>query len=330
MGGNYLFCSDYWCYNVQITSEAGEMKYSKYFAVLALLIAVVILPHFLGLYQLQIMNFVFVYIAFALSWDILLRSGQLSFGIAGFAGIGGYISVLCGYHFALNPILCILIGSAVAGIVALLVGYQVLKLRGLYFSIVTLAIGEIFRVIVRNLEVTGAAEGILLPNAIFMGNAFKTYWLMLTIAAVTIIISILFKKTRIHYALTSIANDEIVAASSGVNIFKYLVIIFVVTSAIQGMAGAAYWQIYASVTPEGAFNLGFALLPITMALFGGVGTTWGPVIGATILSVTAEYLKLQFPHGHLLVYGFIMVVAILWFPRGIMGIINKITAKFNN
>jgi branched-chain amino acid transport system permease protein len=66
-----------------------------------------------------------------------------------------------------------------------------------------------------------------------------------------------------------------------------------------------------------------------MALFGGVGTTWGPVIGATLLSVTAEYLKLQFPHGHLLVYGFIMVAAILWFPGGIMGIIKNITAKFN-
>jgi branched-chain amino acid transport system permease protein len=306
------------------------MKYWKYLGVLALLVIAIILPRFLGLYQLQIMNFVFVYIAFALSWDMLLRSGQLSFGIAGFAGIGGYTSAVLCYYFKLEPLLCIVAGAAAAAIVALLVGSQVLKLRGLYFSIVTLAIGEIFRIVVRNLEITGEAEGILLPNAIFMGDPTKTYWLMFTVAAITIIASILFQKTRMHYALTSIANDEIVASSSGVNIFKYLVIIFAVTSAIQGMAGAAYWQIYASVTPEGAFNLGFALIPITMALFGGIGTTWGPVIGATILSVTAELLKLQFPHGHLLVYGFIMVIAILWFPNGIMGIIKKYTAKFNN
>jgi branched-chain amino acid transport system permease protein len=276
------------------------------------------------------MNFVFVYIAFALSWDMLLRSGQLSFGIAGFAGIGGYTSIVLCYYFKLEPLLCIVAGAGAAAIVAMLVGSQVLKLRGLYFSIVTLAIGEIFRIVVRNLEVTGEAEGLLLPNAIFMGDPTKTYWMMFTVAAITIILSILFQKTRMHYALTSIANDEIVAASSGVNIFKYLVIIFAVTSAIQGMAGAAYWQIYASATPEGAFNLGFALIPITMALFGGIGTTWGPVIGATILSVTAELLKLQFPHGHLLVYGLIMVIAILWFPNGIMGIIKKFTAKFNN
>ena len=306
------------------------MKYWKYLGVLVLLVIAIILPRYLGLYQLQIMNFVFVYIAFALSWDMLLRSGQLSFGIAGFAGIGGYTSVILCYYFKLEPLLCIVAGAAASAVVALLVGSQVLKLRGLYFSIVTLAIGEIFRIVVRNLEVTGEAEGILLPNAIFMGDPTKTYWMMFTVAAITIILSILFQKTRMHYALTSIANDEIVAASSGVNIFKYLLIIFAVTSAIQGMAGAAYWQIYASATPEGAFNLGFALIPITMALFGGIGTTWGPVIGATILSVTAELLKLQFPHGHLLVYGFIMVIAILWFPNGIMGIIKKFTAKFNN
>jgi branched-chain amino acid transport system permease protein len=306
------------------------MKYWKYLGVLVLLVIAIILPRFLGLYQLQIMNFVFVYIAFALSWDMLLRSGQLSFGIAGFAGIGGYTSIVLCYYFKLEPLLCIVAGAGAAAIVALVVGSQVLKLRGLYFSIVTLAIGEIFRIIVRNLEVTGEAEGILLPNAIFMGDPTKTYWLMCTVAAITIVMSMLFQKTKMHYALTSIANDEIVAASSGVNIFKYLVIIFAVTSAIQGMAGAAYWQIYASATPEGAFNLSFALIPITMALFGGIGTTWGPVIGATILCVTAELLKLQFPHGHLLIYGFIMIVAILWFPNGIMGIIKKFTAKFNN
>ncbi len=303
------------------------MRHWKYVISALLLIVAISLPGFLGVYHLQMMNIIFVYIAFTLSWDMLLRSGQLSFGIAGFAGIGGYTSVLCGYYFSLHPILCILAGSAAAALVSALVGSSVLKLRGLYFAIVTLAIGEIFRIIVRNIEVTGGAEGMILRNAIFNGDAASTYWLMLAIGVLTIVLSILFQKTRMHYALTSIANDEIVAASSGVNIFKYLLIIFAVTSAIQGMAGGAYSQIYASVTPEGQFNLTFALLPITMALFGGIGTTWGPVIGATILSIIAEYLKLQIPYGHLLVYGVIMVVAILWFPGGLMGAIKAYGLK---
>ncbi|MRS02323.1 branched-chain amino acid ABC transporter permease, partial [bacterium] len=135
------------------------------------------LPKFLGIYYLQMLNIILIYAVFALGWDMLMRSGQLSFGIAGFAGIGGYVSVLCTYYFSLNPILSILAGSITAAAVAALVGLAVLRLRLLYFAIVTLAIGEIFRIIIRNLEVTGGAEGMILPNAIFKGDAASTYWL---------------------------------------------------------------------------------------------------------------------------------------------------------
>ena len=306
------------------------MKHWKYFIGIVLLLAAVSLPKFLGIYYLQILNIVLIYAVYALSWDMLMRSGQLSFGIAGFAGIGGYVSVLCSYYFHINPILSILAGAVFAMLVAVLVGTAVLRLRLLYFAIVTLAIGEIFRIIIRNLEFTGGAEGMILKNAIFNGEAASTYWLMLVIGVLTIIISILFQKSRMRFALTAIANDEIVAASSGVNIFKYLVIIFAITSGLQGLAGAAYSQLYGSVTPEGQFSGSFTILPIVMALFGGLGTTWGPVIGAAILTIVAEALKLRIPYGYLLVYGIIMVVAILWFPGGIMGLIKKIYEKFNN
>jgi branched-chain amino acid transport system permease protein len=200
----------------------------------------------------------------------------------------------------------------------------------MYFAIVTLAVTKIFRILVRNFEITGGPEGIILPNAIFKGDASGTYWLMLAIGVFTIIISWLFQKTRIHYALTAIANDEIVASSSGINIFKYLVAIFVVTSAIQGLVGGAYAQIYGFVTPESSFSVNFVLLPITMVLLGGANSTWGPVIGAVILSIVAEALKLKIPYGHLFIYGIIMVVAILWFPGGLIGIFKKGSAKGHN
>jgi branched-chain amino acid transport system permease protein len=306
------------------------MKYWKYWIGIVALIVAISLPKFLGIYYLQMLNIILIYAVFALSWDMLMRSGQLSFGIAGFAGIGGYVSVLCTYYFSLNPILSILAGSITAAAVAALVGMAVLRLRLLYFAIVTLAIGEIFRIIIRNLEVTGGAEGMILPNAIFKGDAASTYWLMLAIGVLTIIISIIFQKSRMRFALTAIANDEVVAASSGVNIFKYLVIIFAITSGIQGLSGAAYSQLYGSVTPEGQFSGSFTILPIVMALFGGLGTTWGPVIGAAILTIVAEALKLRIPYGYLLVYGVIMVVAILWFPGGIMGFIKKVYEKINH
>jgi branched-chain amino acid transport system permease protein len=299
------------------------MKYWKYLIFVVCVLIAISLPKFLGIYHLQMLNIILIYMALALSWDMLLRSGMMSLGVAGFCGIGGYTAVLCTTNLGLNPLVGILIGSGVAALVALLVGYSVLHLRAMYFAIVTLAVTEIFRILVRNFEITGGPEGIILPNAIFKGDAGGTYWLMLAIGIFTIIVSWLFQKTRIHYAVTAIANDEVVASSSGINIFKYLVVIFVVTSAIQGMVGGAYAQIYGFVEPSTSFSVNFVLLPITMVLLGGANSTWGPVIGAVILSVLAETLKLKIPYGHLFIYGIIMVVAILWFPGGLIGILKK-------
>jgi branched-chain amino acid transport system permease protein len=224
----------------------------------------------------------------------------------------------------MNPILSIVMGGLAAGVLAWAIGMAVLQLRGMYFAIVTLALAEIFRVIVRNLpDLTGGPEGTVLPSAIFAGNSTKTYWLVLGVAVVSIVVSEIFSRTRIHFALTSIRNDEIVAKSSGIDVFKYLVFIFMVTSAIQGLTGGAYAHIYGFVSPEGSFSVDFTLLPIAMALLGGMHSTWGPVVGAVLLGTVSEFLKLQIPYGHLLVYGLIIVIAILFFPQGIVGTLEK-------
>jgi branched-chain amino acid transport system permease protein len=284
---------------------------------------VITFPLYAGVYLLNVAGIILVYMTLALSWDMLLRSGQISFGMAGFFGVGGYGTVLTFLNGGLTPLLSILLGGVIAGILALLIGIAVLQLRGLYFAIVTLALAEIFRVIVRNLpELTWGPEGMVLPTAIFSGDATRIYWLVLAVAASSIVISEAFQKSRVYFALTSIRDDEIVAKSSGIDVFKYLVFVFALTSAIQGLAGGAYAQIYGFVSPEGSFSLNFTLLPIAMALLGGMHSTWGPVIGAVLLGVVSEFLRLHIPYGHLLVYGVIIVVAILFFPKGIVGAIG--------
>jgi branched-chain amino acid transport system permease protein len=223
-----------------------------------------------------------------------------------------------------HPLLSIALGGLFAGVLAWLIGSAVLQLRGMYFAIVTLALAEIFRVIVRNLpDLTGGPEGTVLSQAIFAGNSTYTYWLVLTAAALSVVVSEVFRHSRIHFALTSIRNDEIVAKSSGIDVFKFLVFLFAVTSAIQGITGGAYAHIYGFVSPEGSFSVDFTLLPIAMALLGGMHSTWGPVVGAVVLGVVSEFLKLQIPYGHLMVYGIIIVVAILFFPQGIVGTLGQ-------
>lgn len=291
---------------------------------LAALIVLLTLPLYTGVYILNVIDIILIYLALALSWDMLLRSGQISFGMAGLFGVGGYAAVLLHLHAGVHPLLSILLGGVFAGLLAWAIGLAVLGLRGMYFAIVTLALAEIFRVIVRNLpDLTGGPEGTILPSAIFSGNSTRTYWLVLTVAVVSVAASEIFRRTRIHFALTSIRNDEVVAKSSGIDVFKYLVFLFAITSAIQGITGGAYAHIYGFVSPEGSFSVDFTLLPIAMALLGGMHSTWGPVVGAVVLGIISEVLKLHIPYGHLLVYGLIIVIAILFFPQGIVGTLGK-------
>jgi branched-chain amino acid transport system permease protein len=300
------------------------MRSSRYILYVVILAVLVAFPLFTGVYALNVMDIILIYLALALSWDMLLRSGQISFGMAGLFGVGGYAAALLHLNANLPPLVSIVAGGLVAGFLAWLIGMAVLQLRGMYFAIVTLALAEIFRVIIRNLpDLTGGPEGTILPAAIFAGNSTRTYWLVLGVAAVSVAASEVFRRTRIQFALTSIRNDEVVAKSSGIDVFKYLVFIFVVTSAIQGITGGAYAHIYGFVSPEGSFSVDFTLLPIAMALLGGMHSTWGPVVGAVVLGVISEFLKLKIPYGHLLIYGLIIVIAILFFPQGIVGTIGQ-------
>lgn len=301
----------------------------KKYIILLLIIAAVLFPLFSGSYLIHVFTTIFVFLSLSLSWDMMLRTGQLSFGTAGFFGLGAYASALTVANLGLNPILSLLIGGLFSGLIAFLLGFVVLRLREIYFSITTLALTHVFSVIVRNMsDLTGGASGTILNSAIFGGDPTKIYYLIMILTLIIIFISEYFKRSKIHFAINSIRNDETTAKSSGIDVFKYLLFVFVITSMIQGIIGASYAQQYAFVNPESTFSLNFLLLPIAMALVGGIYTTNGPIIGAFILGLASEYLKLIMPYGHLIVYGVIIVVVVLFMPSGIYRPIkNKLSSQ---
>lgn len=308
----------------------GTIKKNKKWPVIFGLIGIVvmILPVFTGPYVQSIGRTVITYMILAISWDMLVRSGQLSFGLAGFFGLGSYAAVLSAINLHFNPFLSIVMAAVVAGIIAFLVGAVVLRLRGMYFAITTLALGEIFRITIHNWNgFTGGPNGKLLPKLAFDGASVPTYLMMVVFALLVIALSEYFKKSKMHYALTAIRDNEIVAKSSGINIYKYLLIAFTVTAAIQGAAGAGFAQLYGFVTPESSFNANYTLIPLAMALLGGMYSTWGPVIGAVLLGVLGEFLKLYIPYGHLIVYGIIIILVLLFMPQGIVGLAVKLIKK---
>ncbi len=290
-------------------------------------VAAVTLPAIAGAYPLQVARNIMMYMALAVTWDMLLRSGQISFGIAGLFGLGAYAGILGVLRAGMSPLLSILFAGVFAALAAFLIGLAILRLRAMYFSIVTLALGEIFRIVIHNLHAfTGGPEGVVLQGVIFGGDSTKLYWLTLAGLAVALGASIWFEKSRIHFALTAIRNNETSAKSSGVNIFNWLLVAFVVSSGIQGLLGGIFVQSYGFATPDTVFSADFTLLPLAIALLGGIHSTVGPILGGILLGLAAEWLKLQIPYGHLIVYGIIIIIVILFMPQGLLGLARK-TAK---
>ncbi len=295
-----------------------------YIAAAAAAVLMAALPAFLGAYPLNVARSVMTYMALAVSWDMLLRSGQISFGIAGLFGLGSYASALLVLRAGMDPAVSLVFATILTGILAFAIGFAVLRLRAMYFSITTLALAEIFRIVLHNLhDFSGGPEGVVLPEVIFGGDARALYWLCLGGLAVTLGVSWYFEKSKLHLALTAIRNDETSARSSGVDIFRYLLVAFTVTSTLQGMMGAIQVQSYGFTTPETAFDANFTLLPLAMALLGGIHSTIGPMAGAVLLGIASEWLKLKIPYGHLVVYGIIIVLVILLMPRGLVGLARK-------
>ena len=288
------------------------------YLILILIALAAVFPLFTGSYFIHVITTIFVFLSLSLSWDMMLRTGQLSFGTAGFFGLGAYASALLVANMGWNPLVTLIFGGLFAGLIAFLLGFVVLRLREIYFSITTLALTHVFAVIIRNMsDLTGGASGTILNSAIFDGNPVKTYYLIFVLTLGVILVSEYFKRSKIHFAINSIRNDETTARSSGIDVFKYMLLVFVITSMIQGVIVAVYAQQYAFVDPESTFSLNFLLLPIAMALVGGIYSTNGPIIGALLLGLVSEYLKLIMPYGHLIVYGLIIVLVVLFMPSGI-------------
>lgn len=297
---------------------------TNYIVPVVLVAAAALFPVLFGPYPQTVARSIFKYMALALTWDMLFRSGQVSFGIAGFFGLGTYAAALLAIKAGFSYPLAILAGALIAGLFSFVLGFLVLRLRGTYFSITTLALAEIFRVILRNwTSFSGGPEGIVLPQLVFNGDSRALYWLSLGVLLVVALVSQYFEKSKLHFALTSIRDNEVSAQTSGVNIFKTLLIVFTITSFLQGLIGAVDVVSVGYAMPDSAFDANYTLLPLAMVLLGGQHSTWGPIIGSVLLGVAAEYLKLKIPYGHLLVYGVIIILVILFMPKGLMGVFRR-------
>jgi len=274
-------------------------------------------------YVVQVTTFVLINAAVALAWDIQARTGQLSLAPAAFFGLGAYAYTIAALRGVPLPV-AFLLGPLVAGAVSLGLGVITLRLQGLYFAIATLAFAEVVKVVFKELplDLTGGAVGLTAPP-LLGGHQTGLYYLGLGVLLLVVAASLAVRHTRLHYAFTATRQGELTARVLGVRVVATKLLAFVLSAALTGLVGAYATSRLFFVIPEDTFGIGLSVTALATAIFGGVYTTAGPVLGAIILRSLEEGLRLVLREGYLAVYGVILMLVILYLPGGLVSLWNR-------
>jgi len=279
-------------------------------------------------YLFTISFWVLLYISLAAGWNVIGGyGGQFSFGHAAFYGVGAYAIALLALR-GTNAFIALLMAPVLAGLLAVGVGIPSLRLRGPYFAITTLGIGETMRVVANNLEevFVGGSSGIGL-TAVPGWSPGYSHTLIAAVAATCLTVSYLVKASKFGLRLQAIREDEDAAAVLGVNVMANKLVAFMISAALVSLAGAAETLRTSYTFPDYSFGLELSVLIVLMTLIGGVGTFIGPVIGATIFTLLDQYFLVSFPYLHLLLYGSLLIAILIFEPNGLMGIWARFSAR---
>jgi len=314
------------------SKTAGDFLQNKLFLIVgAVLLLVAPLPF--GTYEQNILIMVLFYAYAAIAWNLVCGFvGVLSLGHAVFVGLGAYISTLLLIHANLSPWIGMFIGAAITCMCGVLVGYPCFRLKGPYFALTTIALGEIVRIWVLNneyffgIDIKGSM-GLLLPQTGFQPLAFefanKTtyYYIMACFVVIGLIVSYRIKTTKLGYYLTAIKSDPDAAESLGIPLARYKLIAMAISTFMIAFAGTFYAQYYRYVGPDRIFGGDLSVQIALIALIGGQGTVFGPLFGAILLvpisELLSEYFGGKVPGLHLFIYGVIMMFVVFFMPNGI-------------
>jgi branched-chain amino acid transport system permease protein len=290
---------------------------------LLILIFVATFPLYARASDVSILTIILIYVVLAVSWAMFSgTTGYMSLAPAAFFGLGVYTMALL--QKELPFFLIIAIGGLVAFAFALLVGLVTLRLRGMYFAIFTFGLVVFMTELVQFLEtrLTQQHGQHITP----IDNEILLYT-MLGLVVVTVLATYLIRRSRYGLALLSIGGNEEAAEHMGVNTTRTKVLSFAVSSMFMGAAGVVIAPSLIYVNANIAFSLFYSFMPILMAIFGGMGEVYGPVIGAVVFGYLEKTLRAQLYSYFMLGFGIIMVVVILFLPNGIVGLVPTLRGK---
>ncbi|HEY8442089.1 MAG TPA: branched-chain amino acid ABC transporter permease [Xanthobacteraceae bacterium] len=283
------------------------------YAVLALVAPLIFHASWISLLYLTL-----YFISLAAAWNFFSGfSGYINFGYVAFIGIGMYAGVIAYVDLKISVIASFIFGGLASALFAALIGYPILRIRGAYFSIAMLAIAEGARVLAGTeyLEpFTRGGSGI----AVLAGDLVLQYYAMLALTAAVVASSMLMARSRFGLSLIGAREDEAAADGMGVNTTIVKLTAFIISAFFAGTAGAIHATFLHYIEPFAAFDIKYTMLPIIMAIFGGLGTVVGPVIGGLFLELVSDYAWLHFGRMNVTLFGLVLMGLVLWMPDGVI------------
>lgn len=316
--------------------KTEEVHWKVFLLIVAL--ALIIAPFFVGTFFLNLFTMIFLFSYFAGAWNIMGGYGGLvSFGHAAFLGLGSYTTTLLYLNFKISPWVGMWIGAFFAGIVGFILAWTTFryKLKGVYFVVSTLLIGEIFRIIATNVDWTNYSQGIQIPRKLsFLEFQFSETTLYL-IAFIMMVGMIFFTRwfsgSILGRRLIATRENEDAAASLGVNLLRIRIMVVCLSAILTSIGGAFHAFFIRMILPDFDFGMGTSVQLVVYTLAGGVGTVLGPVIGTIVIALFNEALLMigtklgifEMFSVTQIIYGIILMVLIKFLPSGIVGALEK-------
>ncbi|NMA18185.1 MAG: branched-chain amino acid ABC transporter permease [Clostridiaceae bacterium] len=298
-------------------------KYNRLLVALAALIIVLILPYVFSGYILQIAVYAYIYILLASSLNLLIGyAGIFSMGHVGFYCVGAYTSALLATKLDMPFVICFFAAGLLAALAGAFVGFVALRLNDIFFAFATMGLSEVIRIVIQNSDFTNGTLGVTgIPLPEWFGrsmNREEFYYLVVVIVVIVVVLISKLAKSHTGRTLAMIRDDQNAAASLGVNIFKYKMMVMVLSCFIAGLAGSLYATFIQYINASN-FGITVSINIIAMVAIGGMGTVSGPVIGAILLQLLPEYIRFL-SNFRQIIYGAAIVISIMFAPKGLVGI----------
>lgn len=280
-------------------------------------------------YIITTLVYCFVFASLGIAWNMIGGYGaQISWCHAVFVAMGAYTSMIMYKRLGVSPFISIFVGMALALILSTIIGYGTFRLRGPFFSLSTIAFAEIVRIVIQYWgSLTGGASGysVQYKGANFWNLMFKNdvpfYYIMFTLLVIVICLTAWFAKSKIGYYLGAIKGDEDAAISLGIDSFKVKLTTFQISAVIAAAVGTFYGFFLTFIDPVSICSLDFSVKIGIGAIIGGLGTLWGPVLGAFVVNIVTQLLNSVFSDIgglSLCLYGLALVIVVMFRPAGLI------------